>query len=156
MMWRALAFATLFALTACAREPEGPTIVGPEVEAIQRAEAALNAAIAADDVNAAFELYHPNAGLVIQTGELLIPPDIRDVLQELAEDPNGALELEPSAIEVASGGMAYSFGQFTERRTADDGRVRGEVGTGLRVWIRHDGAWRILRETRTSRSNWTD
>lgn len=151
-----LALAVITTLASCSPATEELAIEGPDVDAIQQAEIALNAAIAADDVNAAFELYHPNAGLVVQTGELLIPPDIRDALQELAEDPNGALELEPSAIEVASGGMAYSFGHFTERRTADDGRVRGEVGTGLRVWIRHDGGWRILRETRTSRSNWTD
>lgn len=157
MRWRPLALAAFVVLTGCEREPQRLALDGPDVEAIQQAETALNAAVAADDVEATFALYHHNAALITQSGSWLIPPDIRDAYRELSEDPNGGFELEtPSLIEVAhNGGLAYSIGSYVERRT-DGERVRGETGTSLKVWIEEDGTWRILRETRTSRSTWTD
>lgn len=159
MRWRSLALAAFVTLASCAREPQPLALEGPDVEAIQQAETALNAAIASDDVEATLALYHHNAALITQSGEWLVPLDIRDAYRELSQDPNGGFELEtPSLIEVArNGGLAYSIGSYIERRTGEgDGRIRGERGTSMRVWAEEDGSWRILRETRTSRSSWTD
>lgn len=120
------------------------------VDVITRADASLQQAVAAKDLNKIMSFYADTA-VLMPTAEPLVSGKaaIAEEWEHILAIPAFQNTSKLSRVEVSSSGdLAYTMGSYQTRLMGEDGKVVTEPGKWLSVWKKQpDGTWRVVVET---------
>ena len=141
-----LTAATALSLAACGAH----TGAASEQEAVKSADAALQAAVAAKDLDKIMVHYAEDAVLMptaapVVTGKPAITAEWKHILAIPQLENTSTL----ARVEVsASNDMAYTMGSYRSRMMGETDVLVDEPGKWLSIWKRQpDGSWKIAVET---------
>ena len=144
--------AATVALTACDRpstNADRPT-PGTELEAVKAADAALQAAIVAKDLDKIMVHYADNVTLMptaepLISGKAAVTEEWEHVLAIPGFDSRS---VTTGAKVSAANDLAYTMGSYRTAMVGEDGKQVVEPGKWLTIWKKQaDGNWRIVVET---------
>lgn len=147
---RLAAFGLIAVLTACTTPAPKPVDYTRE---IRDAESARMKAAAAKDLEALAALYADDASILSPNMSILtgkVP--IKDGLKPMLADPQFALILTPTRLEVSkSGDMAFTQGPYKFTFSDMRGNKFEDEGKFLTIWRKlPDGTWKIAEDTMNS------
>jgi uncharacterized protein (TIGR02246 family) len=146
-----LAVVCLIALsTACTTPPPKPIDYAQQ---IRDAESARMKAAAAKDLEAFAAFYADDASILNPNEPILTGKQpIKDGLKPMLADPQFALTLLPTKVEVSkSGDLAFTQGPYKFAFSDIRGNKFEDEGKFLTVWRRlPDGTWKIVADTMNS------
>lgn len=144
----ALWAAACLSLAACA--PQARTSAAGEQETVKAADAALQQAVAAKDLDKIMVHYADDAVLMpaaepVINGKAAITEEWKHILA--IPDLENTSKL--ARVEVAAANdLAYTMGSYRSRMMGEAGSLVDEPGKWLSIWRRQpDGKWRIIVET---------
>lgn len=143
-------FLAMTFLAVCGCAEVGSQSTDSEVQELRAADAALQQAVAAHDLNRIMSFYADNAVLMptaepMLSGKAAITEEWKHILA--IPDMQNAGKL--MSAEVSSGhDLAYTMGTYQSQMMGEDGKQVTEPGKWLSVWKKQsDGAWRIIVDT---------
>lgn len=146
---KALVFAmATLAISGC-NKPRAE-LASNEVEAVRAADAALQKAVAANDLNSIVSFYADNAILMPAAEPLIRGKEaITKEWEHILAIPNIQTKSKLVRVEASSANdLAYTMGVYRSRMMGEDGEIVTEPGKWLSVWKKQpDGAWRVVVET---------
>lgn len=148
----ALAPAVLM-LSACNSTPaEAPTVdTDAELAAIAQIQDGQAAAFAADDVEAATNIYAADATFAGGGSPVMNGAEaIRAAFDEMLGDPNSAVEIKTvNGWVAASGDLATTTSDYSYSWSGEDGKVMTEKGFNQTLWRKEGGTWKIVVDSNT-------
>jgi ketosteroid isomerase-like protein len=147
---RPAAFGLIAILSACS-----PPVVPKPVDyaqQIREAESARMKAAAAKNLEVFAAFYADDASILSPNMPILSGKDIKDGLKPMLADPQFALILTPSRVEVSkSGDLAFTQGPYKFTFSDIRGNKFEDEGKFLTVWRKlGDGTWKIVEDTMNS------
>ena len=140
----AVAALTLFGCTQTERQS------GSEVEAVRAADAMLQKAVAANDLEAIVSFYADDAVLMPAAEPSITgKKGIKEEWEHILAIPGLQNTSKLVRAEASSANdFAYTMGTYQSQMMGEDGRQVTEPGKWLSVWKKQpDGAWRIVVDT---------
>lgn len=148
---RAVVFAALVLMVACARQEPRSEITGPEVEAVQAVLEDINAAVEARDAARAASHYGIGSLIAVADRDLVVAPEIPAYYQSIVADQGSRLAFGQYGVTVASAhDVAYSWGEYNEFRHDPRTHLATHASGNFLVTLeRRNGAWTIIQEAHT-------
>ena len=149
-MKRAAFTAATVGLLLAACTPQNETTAASEQEAVKAADAALQQAVAAKDLNKIMVHYADDAALMpaaepIINGKAAIAEEWKHILAIPQLENTSKLA---RAEVAAANDLAYTMGSYRSRMMGESEVLVDEPGKWLSIWKRQpDGGWKIIVET---------
>lgn len=143
-----LAGATSLSISGCSKP--SAEVAPNEVDVVRAADAELQKAVAAKDLNAIVSFYADDAVLMPAAEPLISGKGaIADEWEHILAIPRLQNASKLIRVEASSSNdFAYTMGTYQSRMMGEEGKMVTEPGKWLSVWKKQpDGAWRVVVDT---------